>query len=291
MKYVRSIQVAAVFAAAIAGCAAPFPAPNLVDRPRVIAVLPSPMVAMAGETLTARAVFGGAASVTVRTWRVCVPARIDPFPEQRCADGEGAVAFTQQGGERLQWSIPTDQNELTTLLFASFVDANGNIPNITTALNQLRASGAELLIYVEGVSDNGTVVRAVKRSLFAIQALRYTPITEWAFAFAGQRLRAVGDECVVDGSTNPVEVSAGSMHVPQIEATMGSTVGTLDAAYFADGGDFPQRFEIAGLTTWVAPAASGAIVRHWVVVQRNIPRASGASVADLRACSFTTRTR
>ncbi len=282
---------ASVFSAVCAmSCAAPFPAPNLVDRPRVIAVQPSPIIAMAGETLSARAVFAGTNTVTVRKWRVCVPARIDPFPEQRCADGEGAVAFTQEGGERLQWVIPTDQNELTTLLFAAFVDANGNVPNINTALAQLRSSGAELLVYVEAVGDGGVVMRAAKRTLFAIQTIRYTPIPAWGFTFGGAHFTAQGEECVPDGGANPVAVAARSTTQVVIDPpASGSTVGTLDAAHFADGGDFPSRFEIAGITDWVAPTASSSVTRHWVLVQRNVPRSSGNSVADLRVCSFTTR--
>lgn len=291
MSFVRSIQVAALFAAIGAGCAAPFPAPNLVDRPRVIALTTSPIAAMAGQQLTARATFGGAQSVTVRRWRVCVPARIDPFPEQRCADGEGAVAYTQEGGEALQWAIPTDQNQLAMLLLAAFVDANGNIPNITTALNQLRANGADLFVYVEAVSDTGVVVRGIKRALFVLNALRYTPLSTFAFTFAGTRFQAAGDECVPDGASSPVPIAPGATSRVAIEAPATTISSPIDAAHFADGGDFPERFEVAGITDWVAPTTSGASTKHWVVVQRNVPRASGAGVADVRVCSFSAVTR
>lgn len=291
MKIVRSIRVLAVVAAIGAGCAPPFSAPNLVDRPRVIAVTTSPIAVMAGQQLTARAIFGGAPSFTVRKWRVCVPARIDPFPEQRCADGEGAVAFTQEGGERLEWSIPTDQSQLAMLLLAAFVDANGNIPNITTALNQLRANGADLLVYVEATSDSGVVVRAVKRSLFVINGLQYTPLDTFAFTFAGTRFQATGDDCVPDGASQPVALDARSTQSVAIEPLSGATAGMVDAAHFADGGDFPTRYEVAGITDWVAPLASGVTTKHWVLIQRNLPRASGSAVADLRVCSFSTITR
>jgi hypothetical protein len=291
VKFVRSIQVLAACAVLVAGCAPPFSAPNLVDRPRVIAVTTSPIAVMAGEQLTARAILGGAQSFSVRKWRVCVPARIDPFPEQRCADGEGAVAYSQEGGERLEWSLPTEQSQLATILLAAFVDANGNIPNVTTALNQLRANGADLLVYVEAVSDTGMVVRGVKRALFVLNGLRYTPLSAFAFTFAGTRFQASGDDCVPDGAMAPVTVAPRSTHRVALEPLGGLEMNQPDAAHFADGGDFPVRYEVAGITDWVAPTASGVTTKHWVLIQRNVPRASGSAVADLRVCSFSTVTR
>lgn len=275
-------------ALAVAGCAPAFPAPNFVDRPRIIAVRTSPLVAMAGQTLEAQVAFGGATSLTVRRWRVCVPARIDPFPEQRCADGQGAVAFTQEGGDTLRWQIPTDQAELTMLLFAAFVDANGNVPNITTALNQLRANGADLFVYVEAQAPDATIVRGIKRTLFAIAPLRYTPLTTLRFRFAGQRFEARGGQCVPLEGGEPFAIAVGSRSVVAIEPPAIET--TLDGAHYADGGQFPEIFEVAGLTEWVAPSAPSVVTRHWVVGQRNVQRASGAAVSDVLFCSFTTRT-
>lgn len=291
MKFVRWMRAFALVAASMVGCAAPFSAPNLVDRPRVLAVITNPLAVMAGQRLTARAIFGGAPSFTVRTWRVCVPAKIDPFPEQRCADGEGAVAFAQDGGERLEWSVPTDQGQLAMLLLAAFVDANGNIPNINTALNQLRSNGADLLVYVEAVSSTGVVVRGIKRALFILDELRYQPLDQFTFSFAGTRFQALGDDCVPDGASGAVVLDAGSTQRVRIEMVPGAAVDALEAAHFADGGDFPTRYEIAGITDWVAPRASGVTTKHWVLVQRNVQRNEGPSVADIRVCSFSTITR
>lgn len=287
MKFVRSIQVACVLAACTSACASPFPAPNLVDRPRVIAVLPSKLIVTGGDTLSARVVFAGTSAATITRWRVCVPARIDPLPEQRCADGEGSVATTQEGGDALRWTLPTDQTELSTLLFAAFVDANGNIPNINTALQSLRTNGAEMLVYVEAVADGGVQLRALKRVLFSLGGMSYTPLASQAFTFAGQRFTMQGDECVPDAASNPVTVAAGSTHRLQRE---GTTPSGVDGAHFADGGSFPLVFERAGITDWVAPAA-GATARHWVVFQRNLPRMSGNGVADVITCSFSTLSR
>ena len=65
---------------------------------------------------------------------------------------------------------------------------------------------------------------------------------------------------------------------------------SLDGAHYATGGSFPSVFEIAGITDWVAPATAGVTVRHWVVVQSNVQRSSGARVSDVLFCSFQTRT-
>ncbi len=284
---IRALSLCAL-SCAMLDCAAPFPAPNIVDRPRIIAVRASPIVAMAGQTLEAQVAFGGADSLVVRTWRVCVPARIDPFPEQRCADGEGAVAYTQEGGQTLRWQIPTDQGQLTMLLFAAFVDANGNVPNVTTALNQLRANGAEMLVYVEAQAPDGTIVRAVKRTLFAIAPIRFAPLTALRFRFAGQRFEARDGQCVPLEGGDPVSVAAGSRAIVAIEPPAIDV--SLDGAHYATGGSFPSVFEIAGITDWVAPATAGVTVRHWVVVQSNVQRSSGARVSDVLFCSFQTRT-
>jgi hypothetical protein len=284
-----SRALAACCAVGVLSCSPQFPAPNLVDRPRIIAMRTDPVVVMAGQTLEARAMFAGAELVTVRAWRVCVPARIDPFPEQRCADDMGAVAYRQEGGDTLRWQVPSDQNELTTLLFAAFVDANGNIPNINTALNQLRNNGAELLVYVEAEAPGGVVLRGVKRTLFALSPLRYTPISAMRFTFAGIEFEARDERCVPSDGALPVEVEPGARL--SVSLVPVATEMELDGAHYADGGDFPLRFEIATLNTWVAPAQSGAVVRHWVVAQRNVPRGSGATVSDVRYCSFTTRSR
>lgn len=287
MKFVRSIQVATVLAACSSACASPFPAPNLVDRPRVLAVLPSKLIVTGGDTLTARAVFAGTSAATITRWRVCVPARIDPLPEQRCADGEGSVAHTQEGGDELRWTLPTDQTALSTLLFAAFVDANGNIPNVNTALQTLRANGAEMLVYVEAVADGGAQLRALKRVLFSLGGMSYTPIPPQAFAFAGQRFTMQGERCVADGASEPIAVAAGSTQRVAREA---SAATGIDGAHFADEGSFPLVFERAGITDWVAPAA-GTTARHWVLFQRNVPRMSGNGVADVVVCSFTTLSR
>lgn len=287
MSFVRSIQVAAVFAGLSSACASPFPAPNLVDRPRVLAVLPSKLIVTGGDALTARAVFAGTTAATITRWRVCVPARIDPLPEQRCADGEGAVAVTQEGGDELRWTLPTDETALSTLLFAAFVDADGNIPNINTALQTLRTNGAEMLVYVEAVADGGVQLRALKRVLFSLGGMSYTPLPPQAFTFAGQRFTMQGDRCVPDGGSDPVAVAAGSTQRVQREASASTNI---DGAHFADRGSFPLVFERAGITDWVAPEA-GALARHWVLFQRNIPRMSGNGVADVSVCSFTTLSR
>lgn len=270
------------------GCAPAFPAPNFVDRPRIIAMRTSPLVAMAGQTLEAQVAFGGADSLTVRRWRVCVPARIDPFPEQRCADGEGAVAYTQEGGATLRWQIPTDQTELTMLLFAAFVDENGNVPNITTALNQLRANGADLFVYVDAQAPDGTIVRGIKRTIFAIAPLRYSPLANLRFRFAGQRFESRDGQCVPLEGAEPFAIPAGSRNIVAIEPP--AIEMPLDGAHYANGGQFPEIFEVAGLTNWVAPSSAGVIVRHWVVGQRNLQRSMGAAVSDVLFCSFTTRT-
>jgi hypothetical protein len=146
-----------------------------------------------------------------------------------------------------------------------------------------------LLVYVEAEAPGGVVLRGVKRTLFAIAPLRYTPISAMRFTFAGIEFEARDELCVPSDRALPVVVEPGARL--SVELVPVATEMPLDGAHYADGGDFPWRFEIAGLDPWVAPMQSGAIVRHWVVAQRDVPRSSGATVSDVRYCSFTTRVR
>jgi hypothetical protein len=273
-------------------CASPFSAINLVDRPRVLLVQTNPVAVMAGQTLAARAVFAGTRAARVRRWRVCVPVRIDPFPEQRCADGQGVVAHTQDGGDALSWQLPTDESTLGTWVFAASVDATGATPRPDQILASLRSNGLDLLVYVEAEADEGEVLRGVKRALFTIAPLRLSPLSVPRFSFGGQgpdrRLAPRGEQCVPsDGEELLVDPgSTASVLLEETGAAFGEQV-----SHYADGGDFTARFESPDVGPWIAPTRSGTLVRHWLVVQRSVSRGQGARVSDVRFCEWRVRVR
>jgi hypothetical protein len=284
----RSALSGVSMALALVGCAPAFPAINLVDRPRVLVMQTAPVAVMAGQSLTARALFAGTSAVTVRRWRVCVPVRIDPFPEQRCADGEGVVAHTQEGGETLSWSFPTDEAQIGMWVFAAVVDANGNVPRADQVLSNLRANGLELLVYVEAEGDGGVVIRGTKRTLFVINPLRLNPLSLPRFTFGDGALGPEGERCATADGSELVVAPGSTTQVGLVD--MGAAFGD-QVSHYADGGDFVARFESPDIGPWIAPMTSGAVVRHWLVVQRSVPRAQGNRVSDVRFCEWRVRVR
>ncbi len=288
----RRARCALALALAATACAQPFSAINLVDRPRVLVMQASPSAVMAGQTLAVRAVFAGTSAVRVRRWRVCVPVRIDPFPEQRCAEGQGVVAHTQEGGASLAWQLPTDESTIGTWVFAASVNANGTPPRPDQILSSLRSNGLDLLVYLEAEADGGLVLRGAKRVLFTIAPLRIAPLSVPRFFFGGQmpehRLAPRGEQCVpAAGEELIVEPGAtASVLAEDTGAAFGEQI-----SHYADGGDFTARFESPDVGTWVAPTRSGTVVRHWLVVQRSLSRGQGPRVSDVRWCEWRVRVR
>lgn len=265
-------------------CAAPFPAINLVDSPRVLLISPTPTVVQPGEMLRAEPLIVGG-TATVQKWRVCVPVKIDPTPEQRCVDGQGLIAFTQEGGQTLQWPVTTDESELGRWVVGANVDERGNIPQPARIFSDVQTNGLEVLIYVEA-NANGVTIRGFKRALLIIRAMRPTVAELPDFQFGTQILhRSDSHECVVrDAPETPVTVAAGSTTTI---APMGilTTIQLYTFSHFANGGNFLQRPDQPDIEPWIAPAA-GIAVDHWLVAQRSIPRSQGNRVSVLDWCHF-----
>jgi hypothetical protein len=279
--YPAILQTICVFAAT---CAPVFPAINLVDSPRVLLIAPSPIAAQPGEVLSAQAVFAGGA-VNVRLWRVCVPVKIDPAPEQRCVDGQGLVAYTQMSGQSLQWTVTSDENELGRFVVGANIDASGNIPQPTRLFTDVQNNGLDLLLYVEGEA-NGVVVRGFKRALLIIRPLRVPDVQVPTFQFGEQIVRPSDNhECLrADSPEREIVVTRSSTVAPlPILAPMTTLQDTL--SHYANGGNFLQRPDRPDIGPWVAPA-SPAIVEHWLVAQRNVSRAQGDRVSVINWCHF-----
>ncbi|MDP3274888.1 MAG: hypothetical protein Q8Q09_06790 [Deltaproteobacteria bacterium] len=290
MKIQRTLTSLPTLAALCAlSCGAPFAAPNLVTEGRVLLVIANPVIVQPGQTLTARALLGGDSTLRTQRWRVCVPVRIDPFPEQRCADGEGIVAHTQQGGDTLSWTLPTDQETLGPWILGASVDANGNTQRLDQVLASLRTNGLDMLVYVEAAGANGVVLRSVKRVLMAITNTPRVPTLAMPrFNFAGTEWSARDGRCVLEDGSNEHRIPSGlrTIFMP-LDTGAGFGENTF---HYADGGDFSQRFDRAVPVSWTAPRMPGVVTRHWLIVTRRVSRTQGTAVTVSQSCELTVRT-
>lgn len=287
----RSV-LASLFSLSLAACGSPFAPPNLIDRPRVVAILADPAVTLPGTEVALRAVLAGAPEGAERTlvWRVCVAGNNPPdplmtptVPAQDCIEGRLLDVLPETTGEGVTVRVTAREEELARWLAATIP---AGVPIELAYLNAMR-NGLALVATVHA-TINGIEVRASKRVIVALGVANYPEAYLPAFALGARRYIADPSDplrCVPVDATQPA-LHAGERVTLAPDETVPAGLSTQNYQHFSTSGTFSNDEDTARLAPWTAPAVRGDTV-HWLVAQSGRGSGRGPFAPSYAACRFT----
>lgn len=283
---------ALVACASLCACGSPFAPPNLVDRPRVVAVLADPAVTFPGTEVSLRALLAGAPEGAERSlvWRVCVEGNNPPDalmtptePAQDCIEGRLLDVLPPTVGAETSVRITAQQSELFRWIAATIPP---EAPIELGLLNAMR-NGVRLVVTVHGTVA-GVEVRAYKRVIVTLGVANYPEAYLPAFSL-GER-RYVPDpsdplRCVPADASQPAlrRGERVSMVVPFGDTPPGYTTQTY--LHYATAGTFENTEDSARISPWTAPNQQGD-TQHWLVAQSGRGSGTGPFTPSFAACRF-----
>lgn len=276
---------------ALPSCAPPFTPPNLVDRPRFVAVMADPAVTLPGTSVDLAAMLAGApdGAENALRFRVCVEASNPPdalntptTPAQDCLEGRSLALAPDAVGPTATVRIPSGEAAITRLVRASIPD---EVPIELGFFNALR-SGLRLVVTVRA-TVNGVDVRAHKRIIVALTPAAYPPAYMPAFSLGPLRFEPDASDpfrCTLVGDVRALAPATRT----QLTADRGPIGGLGEQTYqhYATAGTFENVEVDARLSPWTAPATRGATT-HWLVAQSARGDGNGPFTPSFAACRFT----
>lgn len=279
-------------ALSLCACGSPFSPPNLVDRPRVVAVMADPAVTFPGTEVSLRALLAGAPDGAERSlvWRVCVEGNNPPDPlmtptepAQDCIEGRLLDVLPPTVGAEASVRITSQQSELFRWIGATIPR---EAPIELGLLNAMR-NGLRLVVTVRG-TVGGFEVRAHKRVVVTLGVANYPGAYLPEFSLGERRYAPdVNDplRCVPADASQPAlrRGARVSMVVPLGEAPPGYTMQTYQ--HFSTAGSFENSEDTARIAPWTAPSQPGD-TQHWLVAQSSRGAGTGPFTPSFAACRF-----